>query len=204
MGVTEFATVRLKPDVSLKDTKSQQALKQIRDVLETSSGYKFCYAQNEDDNSILYILGGWESISYHRDKFIPSESNQKLLELVENLLTVESMYHIDIDPTSLSLQKKSPYLSISQYFIYKDKYTEFSDAIEKSLSQLKHLTDKVMGGYSKDNPNVQKYIEYVLFVSWEGSSRKGEYGTLPGYDSKDEYKSMLSRFNVIHATILDI
>ena len=97
MPVTELAHFLLKHPYRSSHPSILSALPTAKKVLERASGCKFHFfsvSPNGSEASEVYILGHWQSVAAHQ-AFLPSEENQELLKLVEGLLDVEWMFHLD-------------------------------------------------------------------------------------------------------------
>lgn len=101
MAVTEIALLRFKSQVPSSATK-QRLLLQVKKAQSEWSGYPVHFALQVEDPTLLYLFGGWDSVATHIREWIPSEINQSLLELLKDDITVEWMFHLDIDVSQIN------------------------------------------------------------------------------------------------------
>ena len=97
MPATELAHFLLKPPYHPSHPSLISALTTAKTVLERASGCNFHFfsvSPHASEASEIYILGHWQSVTAHQT-FLPSEGNQELLKLVEGLLDVEWMFHLE-------------------------------------------------------------------------------------------------------------
>ncbi|KAJ5387951.1 hypothetical protein N7509_010492 [Penicillium cosmopolitanum] len=93
MAVTELALLRLRSDSS---STTNEALTQVQAAQAAYSGYPVTFLQQIEDPSLLYLLGGWESVAKHNE-WIASETNQKFLEQLKDDVEVEWMFHYNVN-----------------------------------------------------------------------------------------------------------
>lgn len=93
MAVTELALLRLRSDSS---STTNEALTEVQAAQAAYSGYPVTFLQQIEDPSLLYLLGGWESVAKHNE-WIASETNQKFLEQLKDDVEVEWMFHYNVN-----------------------------------------------------------------------------------------------------------
>jgi hypothetical protein len=90
--ITEIAILKL--HVPLKDPSLRAKLANAKKVMEDFTKRRFHFCQQQEDPSIVYIFGEWESLEHHMDMFIPSKENQELLRDLKGMVSVMEMFHI--------------------------------------------------------------------------------------------------------------
>lgn len=75
------------------------ALKHAAQAQATFSKHPVTLIHCIHDPSLIYLLGGWDSVAAHMDRWIPSSRNRELLrELKDEGVGVRWMVHVDVDP----------------------------------------------------------------------------------------------------------
>lgn len=95
MPVTEFALFHLKQTEQSPATKSS-----FQDVITEQSAwskYPVHFLRQKEDPAYVYLLGGWASVAEHFGDWITSEPNQRLLAELKDKLSIEWLFHLDID-----------------------------------------------------------------------------------------------------------
>lgn len=183
--VTEIALLRLISPYSISDTSIQSALRQCLQVLRNWASRLFCLHICLEDPSLIYIIGSWASVAQHRTKFLPSDENQALLQLVDGKFSVEWMFHIDLPIERLPL--KVPVMSISRYTLLPAKLQDYATG---SIRLRQGLEMRGMNqGFAqgrKIEPGEDRGHEMVMFVGWNSQRRSEEFRqTLEGKAYED-------------------
>lgn len=71
--------------------------------MESVSDFKFGYFQTMEEPDAIFLFCEWSSVKFHMTNFDPSQENQDLLELLKDQVTLEWMFHLDIDQTQSPL-----------------------------------------------------------------------------------------------------
>jgi hypothetical protein len=95
MPVTEIALLRLNTEDLLPST--QAGLVRAGQAQTQFSNHQVYFFRQIEDSACIYLLGGWESIEHHMKEWIPSETNQTMLQQLTGDLNVKWMFHIDCD-----------------------------------------------------------------------------------------------------------
>jgi len=98
MLVTELARLSLQPDTESIVSRIAGEPREAKEVMQQASGFEFWYYQCVEDPNVIFILGSWPSVDFHMREFIPSQPNQELLASLKDQVTVEWMFHLNIDP----------------------------------------------------------------------------------------------------------
>src|SRR5438045_3317769 len=139
MTVTEIALLHILPAHKISDQSIFSDLAHAIQVLRKASGYSFYLYQQIEDPHFLYILGTWQSVSYHRDIFLPSPENQSLLSLVKDRISVEWMFHVS--NTNLSdITTDAQVIAIERHFINAGERQQFQNMFEENTH---HLPEEV-------------------------------------------------------------
>ncbi|KAJ5129476.1 uncharacterized protein N7515_005515 [Penicillium bovifimosum] len=162
MPVTELALLHLRSDPS-PSTKSTllQAQKQQTEY----SGYQVTYLRQIQTPASFYLLGGWESIEKHtgEGEWISSETNQTLLAQLKDSIDVAWMFHLDLDPSTLTIPD-GPILAIFRYFILPGKKDEFEAIFKTGLARLERDTApalfSVCGAWRIDKAQEDEFVVF--------------------------------------------
>ena len=95
MPVTEIATLRLLPSHTWESPTIQAFFKAFSDGQTEFMGSPSSYFQDAQDQSVVYVVKAWESVSAHGE-WIASAPNQGLLEMAKGLLEVRGLMHVNI------------------------------------------------------------------------------------------------------------
>jgi hypothetical protein len=95
MPVTEIALLRL--DNEDLSTSTKTGLLGAQQAQTEYSNHQVYFLRQIEDPACVYLLGGWESIEKHRNEWIPSETNQRLLQQLTGNLEVKWMFHVDVN-----------------------------------------------------------------------------------------------------------
>jgi hypothetical protein len=101
MPVTEIALLRLNTEDLSTSTKT--GLLGAQKAQAEYSNHQVYFLRQIEDPACVYLLGGWESIEKHMNQWIPSETNQTLLQQLAGSLEVKWMFHLDVDVSKIIL-----------------------------------------------------------------------------------------------------
>jgi hypothetical protein len=101
MPVTEIALLRLNTEDLSTSTKT--GLLGAQQAQAEYSNHQVYFLRQIEDPACVYLLGGWESIEKHMNQWIPSETNQTLLQQLAGSLEVKWMFHLDVDVSKIIL-----------------------------------------------------------------------------------------------------
>ncbi|KAL1969314.1 hypothetical protein VTN77DRAFT_9506 [Rasamsonia byssochlamydoides] len=187
MAVTELALLRLRSSSSKPLSPSSSSslvtnLLKAKEAQESYSHHAVHFFSQIEDPSYLYLLGGWDSVATHLDDWIPSATNQGLLELLKEEIEVLWMFHVEIDPQqgNNSDSKKmilDETVTVARYFVKKGGKEAFQEAFDAVSRH--HLADSsanprpfLRGGWRIDkdkekNGDEEEKEEFVLFTGWD-------------------------------------
>lgn len=113
MAVTEIAQLSIKNSSKNPnaDKIPSRALDNLRHAISEQakfSGHPVALLQCQNNPSLLFLVGGWESVSYHMDEWIPGPINQGLLKLLSEHVDVKFMFHLDAEPLAAFEAVRNP------------------------------------------------------------------------------------------------
>ncbi|KAF2800913.1 hypothetical protein K505DRAFT_320142 [Melanomma pulvis-pyrius CBS 109.77] len=204
-GITEIALLRLTPPATADDAALRLKLARVIEVSEKYTGYRFYYLRQDEDPSLIYLIGHWDSLDQHMNGFIPSAENQSLLESLKNELSIEFFFHIDAWHNDLPLwpwpkegtdtpeggdnREDSTVWSIARYFVKDGKRKEFTDTIKADGWPLQsHLAEGRYGGGGWRVDKDEDKEEFVLFLPWRDDPRRSPVDKLPGLSYEVDVK----------------
>lgn len=110
--VTEIALCSIKnpqPSTVTDEDLSSRIPSEVRDLLHHAaseqaaySGYPVTLLQCQEDPSLLFLIGGWNSVSKHMDEWIPEPINQGLMKALGDHVDIHWMFHVDAEPRERS------------------------------------------------------------------------------------------------------
>ncbi|KAF4306492.1 putative dimeric alpha-beta barrel [Botryosphaeria dothidea] len=203
MAVTELALLRLKSGASFDDPALRADLQKARKAMEDFTQQPFHYFVQIEDPALFYIVGSWPSADYHFQKWVPSSANQELLELLKDKLSVEWMFHIDVEKPQLPLD--APVMAIGRHFIVSDKRTGFIQTFGAVKHNVENFTAprKATGGWRIEKETEHKE-EWVLFTGWDEVAHHGKFGESEGFQEYGKVREFVDGFEVKHVKTLDI
>ncbi|EAS27791.3 uncharacterized protein CIMG_08995 [Coccidioides immitis RS] len=217
MPLTELALLHLKPTITVDNAALQSSLRSAKHAMESFTGYPFHFFTQVEDPSYIYIIGNWTSLTQHVDQWIPSEKNQALLEALENLLTVEWMFHLDIDQLATKegsegiMPFSAPIVAIVRHFIAAGKKDSFVATFEKNKQSLVEFTapQPICGGWRIDREQESgkdgaEKDEFVLFSGWRKIAHHVDFAQTEPFERYKEIRDYLAAFEVKHATRWEI
>ncbi|KAF8544547.1 hypothetical protein BDD12DRAFT_815643 [Trichophaea hybrida] len=101
MPLTELAHLRLLPPTS----SISPLLPTILHHLSTASEKPFRYYRRTDSELELYLFGHWDDLAHHQ-RWLESETNQRLLREAEGKMEVIDMFHVDVCIDQLELGER--------------------------------------------------------------------------------------------------
>lgn len=167
MPTLELLKLQLKPGVAATSPQLLSVLSSVRASVKTGSHFYTCI----EDNSLLYIMGEWPSLSAHKD-FLASPDREKVLAPQDGLATFEWCEHIDmLASISDVLPLDAPIISLARFWVKPD---ESSVAAVNRLHG-KYAAEIAMGSASEH-----------VFDGWriDGSEGEKQWVVITGWDSK--------------------
>ncbi|KAJ2924001.1 hypothetical protein H1R20_g13090, partial [Candolleomyces eurysporus] len=95
MAITEFASLKLKAPHTVTSDPFPELFKLVREGQSAWSSYPLLYFADTSDQSVMYILSGWESVSAH-EEWIKSDGNQDLLKRFASYLEDVTLRHLNV------------------------------------------------------------------------------------------------------------
>jgi heme-degrading monooxygenase HmoA len=194
MTITEIALLSLSSHVISINTDLSAKLANAKKIMQEFTGRRFYYLQQCEDPSLIYIIGEWDSLDQHMNEFIPSESNQAVLESLKDDLSVLWLLHIDAPHASLPLPRidtatveAAPILSIRRFFIKDGAKESFHDSYEASKH---HLQDKSTEGFIGGGWRVDQEDGKDEWISLCPFTNVQQHPDLANTDGSEGYEQM--------------
>ncbi|KAF2279808.1 uncharacterized protein EI97DRAFT_187478 [Westerdykella ornata] len=209
MVVTELALLRLLPPTTVGDAALQSKLANAKTVMENFTKRRFYFAQQVEDPTLVYVIGEWDSLTQHMDEFIPSASNQALLESLKDELTVEWLIHIHAPHAELPLPKpgtptSTNVLSIERHFVKDGEKSFFARVFEEEKHHLQeYVTEGRIGGGWRADPQDGKE-EFVLLCPWVDVEQHTGFARIEGSMEYGRIREVVSDLEIRHARIIDL
>ncbi|OAP58200.1 hypothetical protein AYL99_07290 [Fonsecaea erecta] len=176
MAVTELARLRLQDGTEASSASLHANLARAKNVMEEASGFEFWYYHCVEEPNVIFILGSWPSVDFHMHEFIPSPQNQELLALLKDQVTVEWMFHLDIDQRTHPLPLNHDVLSIDRYIVEDDSKEQFKTTFEDNKPSLESYVGesgrltwgwRLDKGYDPSSKNEKPKEQFVLLIGWD-------------------------------------
>jgi hypothetical protein len=116
MGIIELAQIQLLNETTANTPLLLENMRQVKKVIEDFSGLPTNFFVDQDDQSKLYVIGGWETVEKHSKGFSGSEGQNKILALIKDQMTITWQFYVDIDVQDVPL-KPSDFVGIMLYKI---------------------------------------------------------------------------------------
>ncbi|KAL6245612.1 hypothetical protein RBB50_007611 [Rhinocladiella similis] len=212
MPVTELALLRLRPGTEWPAAELIAHLRKAKSVMESASGFKFCYYRAVEDPDVIFIFGEWPSVEFHMTNFIPSQENQELLELLKDQVTVEWMFHLDIDQTQSPLPWHRRVIAVVRHFIADGEKESFQATFQENKHNLEAFiggSDRVVGGWRIDkgvDPSLEGELksEYVLISGWRSVEQHQDFAKTEGFQKYGQIRNHLAGADIKHAVRVDL
>lgn len=179
----------------------KSGLKKALKVLNKASGFTFDLYQQTEDPSVLYLLGSWTSIEAHHG-FLPSPENKALLEELKDLISIDIMFHVEIEKSTLGLN--APCIAVARHFIKVGKKEDFATVWNANSHHLADFTKPypLVGGWRIDG--VEDGEEWVQFSGFASVEHHYEFAKTEGFQEYGKMREFLEKFDVKHAKALDL
>jgi len=212
MVVTELALLRLRPGTTAQTPSLLVNLLKAKNVMEHASKSKFHYYHCVEDPEVIYIIGAWSSVRFHMDEFIPSQANQELLALLKDQVSVEWMFHVDVDQDVRPLPlDAAAVLAIGRHIVKDNEKQIVQETFNENKLELDAFaggTDKVVGGWRIDqgyDPGSEGVKdEFVLFTGWESVERHHAFATTEGFQKYSKIRDRIEVVDIKHAIKLEV
>ncbi|KIY00353.1 uncharacterized protein Z520_04038 [Fonsecaea multimorphosa CBS 102226] len=214
MAVTELARLRLQDGTEASSPSLHANLAKAKDVMEKASGFEFWYYHCLEEPNIIFILGSWPSVDFHMHQFIPGPQNQELLALLQDQITVEWMFHLDIDQRIQSLPLKHDVLSIDRYIVQAGKKERFQATFENNKHALEsHVGEqgRLIWGWRLDkgyDPSIggeKPKEQFVLLSGWDSIEQHLEFANTEVFQKYSQIRShMEEEPDIKHARLMRV
>jgi heme-degrading monooxygenase HmoA len=202
MTITEIALLQLVPPTVADDETLRSKLAMAKNAMEEYTGYQFRYYQEIEDPSRIYIIGEWDSLDQHYNKWVPSEKNQKLLDVLKGLATVEYLIHLEVPPQTLPLSASvgggPNVISITRHFIKDGE----RDRFQQIFNTNKHYAEEFVtegnmgGGWRVDKDGAKE--EFVLFFPWKDVDQHYSFAKTEGFPEYAKIKDACADASIKH------
>ncbi|KAJ6051133.1 uncharacterized protein N7446_005764 [Penicillium canescens] len=199
MPVTEIALLRLNTEDLSTSTKT--GLLGAQQAQAEYSNHQVYFLRQIEDPACVYLLGGWESFEKHMNQWIPSETNQTLLQQLAGSLEVKWMFHLDVDPSTSRIPLEAPVLAISRYFVESEKKAEFDTVFKTGVPHLGTYTAPFIycGGWRVDKEGDDE--EYVLFSGWNEVKDHFAFAESEGFKEFGKIKGLIKGAEIKHVRV---
>ncbi|KAG9205894.1 hypothetical protein G6514_006170 [Epicoccum nigrum] len=210
MPITELALLHLSPGVAIDDSNLRSGLAHAKNVMQTYTGRTFYYLQQVEDPAYIYIIGEWDSLDQHINKFIPSADNQAVLADLQDVLTVEWLLHIDVPHAQLSLpgadgaKPKAPVYAIGRHFMKDGQREQYEQTYEAEKHHLQDFVSEgsIGGGWRIDREGNKE--EFVPITPWASVEQHFSFAKTEGFAEYKKITDYITGAEIKHACILDI
>ncbi|KAJ9608165.1 hypothetical protein H2200_007153 [Cladophialophora chaetospira] len=213
MAVTELARLRLLAGTEPSSPELLAGLAQAKEVMQQSSGFDFWFYQCVETPHVIFILGSWPSVQFHMQEFIPSQPNQDLLALLKDQITVEWMFHLDIDQSSTPLPLNRGMVAVDRHVISDGQKEAFQSTFEKSKHGLGSFIDgpnhvvggwRIEEGYDPSLEGDEAKAEFVLFTAWDSVEHHLEFQRQEGFQNYSQIRKHTDAVDITHAKLFNV
>lgn len=221
MAVTELALFHFKNNRGIDSPENKAIKEYILTAIKGQASYASCPVHlltQVEDPSYIYLLGGWESVETHMEKWIPSEMNRDLLAGLQEDMEVVWLQHLDITPISQApasvddgdggsvVPLSAPVVAISRYFINPGKKDDFQSVYSSSKHHLDAFVKPwiISGGWRLD-PEIREENsvkdELVLFSGWNAVEEHLKFAESEAFKDFGKIKGFLEGAEIRHAVL---
>ncbi|KAJ6160729.1 hypothetical protein N7470_004125 [Penicillium chermesinum] len=201
MPVTELALVRFKATEEPPSAAVKERLRAAQQGQSEYSKYPVTFFSQTEDSSFVYLLGGWESVEVHTNDWITSATNQRLLGVFAEDLSVEWMFHLNLDPASSAIPLEAPVVAIARFFVEPSKKAEFETTLAAGLTHLGAYIAPLTyaGGWRLDKEGEDE--EYVLFTGWNSVEDHFKFAETESFKEYAKIKPLLKGSEIKHGRV---
>lgn len=237
MAVTEIALLQHKAPPSTTTTTSStppvfnvaiQNLTCGAQEQASFSHYPVALLRCHEDPSLIYLVGGWESVDQHMKEWIPGKTNRNLLELLGKDLDVKWMFHFDAEPAHIvdRLVKgtqgrgedcQNGVVAIGRHFAKDGQRDDFAKAFNENVDALEDFLggrSKREGGWRVDRGFVADAAsdpdsdgirdEFVLLSTWASVERHMEFAKTEAFQKYSMFEDYLEGAEIRHGQVFYI
>ncbi|KAI4210544.1 MAG: hypothetical protein LQ351_006611 [Letrouitia transgressa] len=200
MAVTELALLRLQSNAAADDPSVRMRLGAAKKALEEFTQRTYHFFSQTEDPKYIYVIVEWMSVQQHIDA---SPTLQRLLEDFKDLISVEWMFHVDVEEKCLPLD--APIISIARYFVSGAQKGAFAE----QLSNVEHfLRESVAPNPEKHGWRIDKEDpdkeECVLFTGWDDVESHHAFAKTEAFKEFSKIKEHMTGAEIKHAARLEL
>jgi hypothetical protein len=199
MAVTEIALFKGRSGKPLSSSSASlmSHLRKGIDAQQAFSKYPVRLLSQVDDPSYIYLIGGWDSVAHHWEDWIPSATNQEVMNLIKDEIEFQWLLHVDIDPKENA--ERTPLdattVRIRRFFIKSGMKQSFEGAFNTAdhrLAALPNPIPQICAGWRVDKEGSdEEKDEFVLFTGWNGIAHHESFANTDGFQ---EFQTKVGEF----------
>ncbi|RAO69987.1 uncharacterized protein BHQ10_005999 [Talaromyces amestolkiae] len=222
MAVTELALFHFKNNKGIEAPENKAVKEKILTAIKgqaSYSSYPVHLLTQVEDPSYLYLLGGWDSVETHVEKWIPSKTNHDLLAELQDGMEVVWLEHLDVAPISHSpgsvnnenassvVPLSAPVIAISRCFIKPGNKVDFQSIYSANQHHLDTFVKpwSTIGGWRLDpetrNEDNSVKDEFVLFSGWHSVEDHSKFAESEGFKDFGKIEEFLLGAEIKHAVL---
>lgn len=173
MAVTEIAFFHVRSGKALSSSASLVAhiCKGI-DAQQSFSKYPVRLLSRVDDPSYIYLIGGWDSVAHHLENWIPSATNQEVMNLIKDEIELQWLLHVDIDSKENTerIPIDATTVVIRRFFVKSGMKQPFEEVFNMEKHRLADFTNPIplCAGWrvdkERDQGTDEEKDEFILFT----------------------------------------
>jgi hypothetical protein len=151
-----------------------------------------------DDPSYIYLIGGWDSVAHHWEDWIPSATNQEVMNLIKDEIEFQWLLHVDIDAKENA--ERTPLnattVRIRRFFVKSGMKQSFEEAFNTAKHRFKLAAfpnpTPLCAGWRVDKEKDQGSDEEKdEFVGWNGIAHHESFADTDGFQ---EFQTKVGEF----------
>lgn len=204
MAVTELALLSLLPPSTLNDTSLWKKLNSAKNAMETFTQRNLFFFSQIENPASLYIIGEWEDVKQHREDYIPSQTNQQMLALLKDQVSVEWLIHIDIDQENLPFS--APIISVSRHFISSGQKETYGGTFEAVSHHLRsYVTPSHFArGWRTEREEGSDQEEDLLIAGWDNVASHHAFAQSDGFEELARIREFMKDADIKYAKRIDV
>lgn len=237
MPVTELALLHYKSRPSTTSSKPPVSDTTLENLTRAArkqasfSHYPVALLQCHEDPTLIYLIGGWDTVEQHMNEWVPCQANQELLKLLSTDVDVKWMFHLDMDPADVvdrlvksrqgvSDDGKDFVVAIGRHFVKEGLREGFWATWKENVDALEDFVGgrakreggwRIDDGVSADDRTGDRVTEkgavpdeFVLFTAWENVERHMDFAKTEGFMRYGKITDYLHGAEIRHGRVFCI
>lgn len=211
MAVTELALMRILPPTTATSQSLLSHLKAVKEAIEKFSGFEFTFYQCLEDPNIILVFGGWSSVEFHMEQWLPSKENQDFVQLLKDEANIEWMWHVNIEPVDRSSIENAKVIALGRHRIIdgqKETFEKRFGEVRGGLERFAGGSQLVKGGWRLHRGFVNEGVEdefkegtsaeWIFLTGWDSKEAHGDFSKSKEFEEFGKLRELMDSSDVKH------